>query len=89
MIFNNHDKLIAGAEKPRGFCYRAIIGYSSVVTLFIILSGLSSHGSSRLTLYFIINLFTVIIFTWFIRKSFQIISAARYGFFLRIELFFC
>lgn len=87
MTFKITEKLIHEASSPKGLLYRVIIAYACCsVILLIGLSVVIGH-LSRINLYFVINISTVLLLTWFIRKSFNILSRSLYISSFRVSLF--
>lgn len=87
MNFKIHDTLLHQAESPKGLLYRMIVGYTCLAALAIFTVALTHSNHGRINFYFVVNFFTVVILTWFIRKSFNILSRAMYVVNLRIGLF--
>lgn len=81
------DSLIQQAESPRGLLYRMVIAYTCLAVLVIFTTALTQSNHEHINFYFVVNFFTIIILTWFIRKSFNIMSRASYVATLRIGLF--
>lgn len=87
MNFKIHDKLIHEVESPKGLLYRMIIIYASFMVMLIIILSFAMGDTSRLNFYFFINSCTVVVMTWFIRKSFNIHSTDKSLMFFRMSLF--
>lgn len=69
---NFSDKLIHEIDSVKGLLYRTIIFYTAFSTGLVFFLGADKIISSHITIYLFLNLLTIIILTWFIRKSFKI-----------------
>lgn len=87
MPFRLHSKLIHEVGSPKGLLYRMIISYAFTLVLVIIAAAKLKTGTLNVNIYFIINFLTVFLLTWFIRKSFNILSQDRHLATFRIGLF--
>lgn len=91
MKFNLQDKLIHQVESPQSLFYRTIFFYTLFVSGILFLLAVINPVSNHVNLYFIVNLFTVFILTWFIRRSFHIamyqaqLTIFRLGLFLLLN----
>jgi diguanylate cyclase (GGDEF)-like protein len=87
MPFRLQSKLINEVGSTRGMLYRMIISYAFILGSAIVLLAIAKGKTSNVNIYFIINLLTVFLLTWFIRKSFKIYLHKRHFTTFRIGLF--
>jgi diguanylate cyclase (GGDEF)-like protein len=87
MPFRLQSKLIHEVGSTRGLLYRMIISYAFILGSAIVLLAIAKGKTSNVNVYFIINLLTVFLLTWFIRKSFKIYLHKRHFTTFRIGLF--
>jgi diguanylate cyclase (GGDEF)-like protein len=87
MPFRLQSKLINEVGSTRGMLYRMIISYAFILGSAIVLLAIVKGKTSNVNVYFIINLLTVFLLTWFIRKSFKIYLHKRHFTTFRIGLF--
>lgn len=85
---NFSDKLIHEIDSVKGLLYRTIIFYTAFSTGLVFFLGADKIISSHITIYLFLNLLTIIILTWFIRKSFKIEIHGKNLITFRIGLFF-
>lgn len=67
--------------------YRMVISYALTLGSVIVLLAVIKEKTSNINVYFIINLLTVFLLTWFIRRSFKIYLQERHFTTFRIGLF--
>lgn len=87
MNFKIHNKLIQKANSPKSLLCRMIVLYTCCIVVFIFFFSLLDDNTASIDLYSLINFVTVILLTWFIRKSFNILSQGRHLAMFRIGLF--
>ncbi|MDE8557303.1 GGDEF domain-containing protein [Pantoea vagans] len=75
MRLNFQDKLFHEADAPSGLLYKMIIIYSLTTLGIIIIATSLKTTRPNLDYYFINNIITVLLLTWFIRRSFNILSS--------------
>ncbi|MEN4758683.1 GGDEF domain-containing protein [Pantoea agglomerans] len=81
------DKLIHEIDSAKGLLYKTIFVYTLIVTALIFLTAAVDANKTHINLYFFVNLSTVLILAWFIKKSFNIISHATHLLTFRVGLF--
>ncbi|NNS10198.1 GGDEF domain-containing protein [Erwinia sp. JH02] len=87
MNMNISDKLIHEIDSVSGLLYRAIISYTIFFTGMVFFLGSEKLNSLNINIYFVLNLLTIVILTWFIRRSFKIQLHERNLITFRIALF--
>lgn len=87
MKFSAQDRLIHEADTPQGLLYRVVLIYVSLMMLVITVLTAIVGSLDNVNCYAFINFSTVIIITWFIRKSFKFFSGRRDMALLRLGLF--
>ncbi|MEN4591835.1 hypothetical protein [Pantoea agglomerans] len=81
------DKLIHEIDSAKGLLYKTIFVYTLIVTALIFLTAAVDANKTHINLYFFVNLSTVLILAWFIKKHFNIISHATHLLTFRVGLF--
>ncbi len=87
MNLSAHEKLIKEASSPQGLLYKIILVYVTAFLLIIAALTFMFGSLSNVNSYALINFFTVVTITWFIRRSFRIFSLKRGMALLRLGLF--
>lgn len=87
MKFYIHDKLVHQVDSPQGTLYKLIKTYTCSMVVLLLLLALIWGDTSKINLYLLINICTVTVMTWFIRKSFIIQSKDKHVILFRISLF--
>lgn len=87
MNFSAHEKLIKEASSPQGLLYKIILVYVTAFLLIIAALTFMFGSLSNVNSYALINFFTVVTITWFIRRSFRIFSLKKGMALLRLGLF--
>ncbi len=87
MKFSAQDHLIHEADTPQGLLYRLVLIY--IFSLMLVISALTLMFGNleRVNFYAFINVSTVIIIAWFIRRSFKFASGGQEMALLRLGLF--
>lgn len=82
-----HSKLIQEVGSPKGLLYRMIISYALITSVVIVFLAGVMTDNLNINIYFIISFLTIFLLTWFIRKSFNILSQDKHLATFRIGLF--
>ncbi|WP_426768592.1 GGDEF domain-containing protein [Erwinia aphidicola] len=72
MNLNIYSKLIHEINSVNGLLYRIIFFYTTLCTGLVFCIGSDKINSSNINVYFLLNVLTIMILTWLIRKSFKI-----------------